>query len=94
MGNAFALAFLSALGERQPLLLDLLGSCFVVETNMLNETGGERGEEEERKSKGGQNFPGFSSPLSELKMEGIKQGKGGREVLDIWKILQHMLLPC
>ncbi len=34
MGNAFAPAFLSALGELQLLLPDLQGSWFVVETNM------------------------------------------------------------
>lgn len=35
VGNAFTLAFLFVLGELQSLLLDLKGSCFVAESNML-----------------------------------------------------------
>lgn len=75
MGNTFAFAFLSALGQLQPLLLDLPGSCFVVEPDMLNEPGGEEEEEGGEGGREGRTFHVSVYPVR-LKNGGNGGGKG------------------
>lgn len=58
---------------------------------MSNEPGVERGEEKRERKGGVEELSGFQSTV---RTEGIEQAEGGREVLDIWKKLESMLLPC
>lgn len=69
------------MGELQLVLPDLMGSCFVAESNVSSTVVGVGG------------F-GVSVDPVRVKNEGTRTGKEGREVFDIWKILESTLLPC
>lgn len=77
LGNAFTLAFLSVLGELPSLLLDLKGSCFVAESNMLSVV------------RLVVRLSVFQSTLWELNTK----GREGREVFNIWNKLESTQCP-